>query len=595
MGMSIRSCIVLGLATGFGVLVANSGLSASEEIKNSTCLDCHFDQTLTKTNAAGKTISLFVDESRLAASVHKTISCASCHSDLTVKHPDDNVPVKRVSCASCHQKQSGSYAASVHGLALAKGEKNSATCTGCHDSHLVLSPASPSSPLHFSKLAQTCGACHKQAASDVQESVHGKAVAAGHRDAPTCTDCHSEHKIVSLKNSSSLRISTDLCSNCHASERLNTKYNLPSDRVKTFFESYHGLAAQYGSTLAANCASCHGVHKILPSLDPRSTIHQTHLAETCGKCHPGATDKFAQSKVHVDTATTASGDGIGEKINWWVRRIYLGLIFVVIGMTVVHNGLSFAKKMLARYRAADFTVLRMTLSQRTQHILLGVSFVILAITGFALKFPDSWIAKLLGSNEPFRRWAHRIAGIALLAVGAYHLVYLLVTKEGRHLLKDLLPVKKDIKDVADNARYLTGLKPSKPKFARFGYPEKMEYWAVIWGTIIMGVTGLMIWFKMDVTRFLPRWAVDIALTIHYYEAILACLAIVVWHFYSVIFDPDVYPFNWACWNGKVSKQWHEEEHPLENVPTALSPSEPEPAAAVRSPDPDLVSAEFPDI
>ena len=126
----------------------------------------------------------------------------------------------------------------------------------------------------------------------------------------------------------------------------------------------------------------------------------------------------------------------------------------------------------------------MTLSQRTQHILLGVSFVILAITGFALKFPDSWIAKLLGSNEVFRRRTHRIAGVVLLAVGAYHLVYLLATKGGRHLLKDLLPVRKDIKDVADNARYLAGLKRSKPKFARFGYPGLSQialllHWAAV--------------------------------------------------------------------------------------------------------------------
>jgi hypothetical protein len=79
----------------------------------------------------------------------------------------------------------------------------------------------------------------------------------------------------------------------------------------------------------------------------------------------------------------------------------------------------------------------------------------------------------------------------------------------------------------------------------------------------MGVTGLMIWFKMDVTRFVPRWLVDVAVTIHYYEAILACLAILVWHFYHVVFDPDVYPLNWACWSGKVSRHWQQEEHPLE--------------------------------
>jgi cytochrome b subunit of formate dehydrogenase len=96
----------------------------------------------------------------------------------------------------------------------------------------------------------------------------------------------------------------------------------------------------------------------------------------------------------------------------------------------------------------------------------------------------------------------------------------------------------------------------------------MEYWAVIWGTIIMGVSGLMIWFKIDVTHWLPRWAVDVALTIHYYEAVLACLAIVVWHFYHVIFDPDVYPANLACWDGKVSEHWQEEEHPLEKLPEA---------------------------
>jgi adenylate kinase len=91
----------------------------------------------------------------------------------------------------------------------------------------------------------------------------------------------------------------------------------------------------------------------------------------------------------------------------------------------------------------------------------------------------------------------------------------------------------------------------------------MEYWAVLWGTIIMGVTGLMIWFKLGTTLWLPRWSIDVATTIHYYEAILACLAIVVWHFYHVIFDPDVYPLNRACVDGRVSAEWYAEEHGLD--------------------------------
>lgn len=557
---------------GLGVLMYGlQERACAAEIKNSACLDCHADNTLYKTNAAGKAISLFVDEAKLAASVHKTNSCVSCHADITLKHPDDNVPVKAPACARCHEKQSETYGASVHGLALAEGNLAAATCSDCHDGHTILPPTSAQSPLNWSRLAETCGKCHAQEAKDVEESVHGQAIAAGHRDAPTCTDCHSEHKIVGLKSSSPLKISADVCSNCHASERLNTKYNLPPDRVKTFFESYHGLAAQYGSTLAANCASCHGVHRILPSSDPRSTIYKTNLVVTCGKCHPGANENFAQSKVHVDVATANTGDGVGGKINWWVRRVYLGLIAGTIGFMLAHNFLLFGKKMAARYRTANLTVLRMNFSQRMQHVTLAASFIVLAVSGFALKFPDSWIARLLGSNEMFRRWTHRGAGVVLLAVGIYHLFYLVTKQDGRKLVKDLLPAPKDGRDLADNLRYLTGLKPEKAKIGRFGYAEKMEYWAVIWGTLIMGVTGLMIWFKMDVTRFLPRWAVDVALTIHYYEAILACLAILVWHFYHVIFDPDVYPLNWAAWNGKVSKHWQEEEHPLESMPGAPLP------------------------
>lgn len=554
-------------------------LTVLAQLTDSACLDCHADNTLTKKNAAGREISLFVDLAKLQASVHATNSCASCHSDITENHPDDEIAAKPVDCRSCHERQSESYGASVHGLALRAGRADSVNCQDCHDSHGVMSPLSPLSPLHVSRQPETCGACHDQEAQDFTESVHGKALAAGVRDAPTCTDCHYEHKIQSLATTSSRLISEDVCSRCHASERINTKYRLPADRVRTFFDSYHGLASRYDSTVAANCGSCHGYHKILPSSNPNSTIHKDHLAQTCGKCHPGANEKFATGRIHVDLTTDRWGTDLGDQINWWVRKIYLLLIFGVVGAMFVHNLLLFLKKVRVHLRSSGRPVLRMSLSQRWQHAVLATSFIALAITGFALKFPDSWLAKLLGSSEPFRRWSHRIAGVLLLLAGLYHLIYLLRTKDGRQLLKDLFPVKQDLVDVIAGVRYLTGLSKSKPKIGRFGYAEKMEYWAVVWGTILMGVTGLMIWFKMDVTQWLPRWMVDVALTIHYYEAILACLAILVWHFYHVMFDPDVYPLNMACWDGKVSEHWQHEEHPLEQpatpqtTPLASVPSE----------------------
>lgn len=551
------------------LLITVAGTAAAPPLKDSFCLDCHSDKTLTKTAPNGKEISVFVDPAKLASSVHATNSCASCHSDITAKHPDDNQPVQLVNCATCHERQTLSYGASVHGVAMKAGDAGAATCQDCHDSHEVLPPTSPASPLYFKRQAATCGVCHDQEARDVAASVHGKATAAGKRDAPTCTDCHFEHKIMALKDASNLEISQEVCSKCHASERMNTKFNLPRDRVKTFFESYHGLAVQYGSTLAANCGSCHGYHKILPSTDANSTINQAHLVETCGKCHPGANEKFAFGKIHVDAASASSGnggDGLGGIISWWVRRIYLILIFGTIGGMLAHNGLLFYKKVAAHLRASGRPIVRMNLAQRWQHAVLALSFIALAVTGFALKFPDSWLARSMGSSEPFRRWAHRIAGIVLLAVGVYHVVYVIATKEGRRLVKDLFPIRKDLADVWAAVRYLTGLSAMKPRIGRFGYAEKMEYWAVVWGTIIMGATGLMIWLKIDVTRFLPRWAVDVALTIHYYEAVLACLAILAWHFYHVIFDPEVYPLNLACVDGKVSEHWQKEEHPLELLP-----------------------------
>ncbi len=564
--LSTRYLIVMGHLKFlcFGSLCLALTLPAVAGLKNSDCLDCHSDRTLAVTNAAGKVASLFVDEAKLKASAHQTNTCVSCHADATVRHPKDNVRLQSVNCETCHAQQTASYNASVHGLASKAGHADAATCQDCHDSHEVLPGNLSASPLHPSHLAETCGACHDQEVKDWTVSVHGKAMAAGMRDAPTCTDCHSEHKIAALKNAAP-EVSAEVCSRCHASERLNTKYNLPGDRVKTFFASYHGLAAQYGSTVAANCGSCHGYHKILPSADPDSTINRAHLVETCGKCHPGADEKFATGKVHVDLTAEKAGKELSDKINWWVRRIYLVLIFGTIGAMFIHNSLLFLRKVAARYRVAVRPVMRMSLAQRWQHFVLAASFIILAITGFALKFPDSGLARLMGSSEPFRRWTHRIAGVVLLLVGLWHLIYLFSSKDGRQLLKDLFPVKKDLADVWCQMRYLLGWSTEKPKIGRFGYAEKMEYWAVIWGTIIMGVTGLMIWFKLDVTRFLPRWIVDVALTIHYYEAILACLAIVVWHFYHVIFDPDVYPLNPACWDGHVSEEWQKHEHPLDQT------------------------------
>jgi formate dehydrogenase gamma subunit len=232
----------------------------------------------------------------------------------------------------------------------------------------------------------------------------------------------------------------------------------------------------------------------------------------------------------------------------------------VIGGMVFHNALIWRKKVIA-HRLHERSIIRLTVNQRVQHWLLLTSFIALVLSGFALQYPDSWLAWALGS-EYLRRIVHRIAAVVMLVVGIYHLGYLAFSKEGRSWTRDMLPRSKDVQDVTANFSYYLGVSKVRPKIARFGYAEKAEYWAVVWGTIIMGLTGLMIWFKLGVFAVLPRWAIDIALAIHFYEAVLATLAIIVWHFYQVIFDPDVYPINLAFLDGRISEEHYKEEHEL---------------------------------
>jgi len=249
----------------------------------------------------------------------------------------------------------------------------------------------------------------------------------------------------------------------------------------------------------------------------------------------------------------------------WVRWFYLALIFAVIGAMFLHNAILWRAKAVARRAAQNPFMLRMTVNQRWQHLVLLSSFIVLVITGFALKFPNSWIAELLGNGngEKLRGLIHRIAGVVLIGAGIYHVFYVAITREGRRLLRDFAPGPKDAFDVWGTMLYYLGLSKVKPQYGRFTYAEKAEYWALVWGTALMALTGVMMWAKVWVGDLLARWWVDVATAIHFYEAILATLAILVWHFYQVIFDPDVYPINMAWWDGKMPVENYRHEHALD--------------------------------
>jgi cytochrome b subunit of formate dehydrogenase len=509
-------------------------------------------------------------------------NCQDCHGgEHEILAADDpkspvnhsNIPT---TCGRCHgqkflMESNGesaqafiSYQESVHGRAVEKGSQKAAVCTDCHGAHEILPASDNKSPIYKSSVPATCGKCHKDIENTFNQSIHGQAIARGNQLAPVCTDCHGIHSIKSHADpnspASERNLSRDTCAPCHEGVRLSQEFGVPGNRVSSYFDSYHGLAAEGGSVVAANCSSCHGVHDILPSSDPRSTINHAHLGATCGKCHQGVTQKFILTKVHMDQGVTKDVGAIAVR---WVRWFYLALIFAVIGAMFLHNAIIWRSKAIARRKIQNPFMVRMTTNQRWQHLILFTSFIVLVITGFALKFPNSWIAEVIGMSERLRSITHRMAGVVLIAAGIYHVFYLAATREGRRLIWDFAPRPRDVFDAWGTMVYYLGLSNERPKFGRFNYAEKAEYWALVWGTALMGVTGIMLWAKVWVGNLLARWWVDVATAIHFYEAILATLAIIVWHFYQVFLDPDVYPMNWAWWDGKMPVEHYRHEHGLD--------------------------------
>ena len=541
------------------------GLPHDVPLKPVSCATCHRVET---------EIYLSSDHGiALKAGVSEAASCRSCHGNphelLNSRNPGS--PVARANipntCAQCHARTEemerfhlgqpapvASYTESVHGLALMeKGVASAAVCTDCHGSHDLHRATTPASKLYWQTLPATCGKCHENIRQTYARSVHGQAVAAGKRDAPVCTDCHGEHSIAAVKLVAS-KVSPakipETCGQCHAAERIVTKYQLPEHVVDTYMESFHGLALQLGSVIAANCASCHGAHDILPSNDLRSSVHPDNLAKTCGKCHAGVSAQVAQGQIHSGTRP-----GLEHRMVGMVRRFYLTLIALVIGGMLIHNLLDFLRKFRAHYRrmASLGLPIRMALGERIQHVVLTITFVGLAYTGFALKSPQAWWASPFVGRVDWRSVGHRVFAITFCVLALYHLWYLLATPKGRRHLKALLPRPIDVIQPFQMLGYYLGRRRERPVFAYYSYVEKAEYWALVWGSIVMVLTGTLMTWEGWTLRLFPKWFFDAVVTVHYYEAILACLAILIWHFYFVIFDPEEYPMKWTWVTGHSSE------------------------------------------
>jgi formate dehydrogenase gamma subunit len=222
---------------------------------------------------------------------------------------------------------------------------------------------------------------------------------------------------------------------------------------------------------------------------------------------------------------------------------------------------------------------RLNAHERWQHGIFLICFVILVVTGFTLRLPDEWMRRIGASalTRDARSLLHRGAGLAMIGISIAHIYYLLFLRDGRAWLRDILPRLRDAKQMFQNIQYLLGLRSSPPRFGRFSYGQKAEYWALVVGTTLMSVTGLIMMFEY-------KWGqltLEVAALIHNMEAVLACLAIIVWHFYEVHFRPGRFPSTLLWWHGLMTEDEMKDEHAEQYERLMESPRERERSVTIR--------------
>jgi cytochrome b subunit of formate dehydrogenase/mono/diheme cytochrome c family protein len=205
---------------------------------------------------------------------------------------------------------------------------------------------------------------------------------------------------------------------------------------------------------------------------------------------------------------------------------------------------------------------RFDIVQRVEHLILLLSFTLLGLTGLPQKYSQAgvsqWVIAALGGIESVRI-IHRVSATVFVLLSIYHFVMVgyklfVLRKEA-----SMLPGIQDLKDAFLAFGHNLGIVKNAPKMPRYNFTEKAEYWALLWGLVLMGVTGFMLWNPIATTRLLPGQFIPAAKAAHGGEAVLAVLAIIIWHFYHV----HLKRWNWSMIKGSLSREEMEEEHALE--------------------------------
>ncbi len=408
------------------LLAASAVNAASQPPENARCLNCHGDKErilkqfrdATATSPHDRTgnvrevpgaqprsnpAALYIPREVYDYSVHREVSCVSCHPDCNdLPHPARTSPAR---CQQCHPGQQDEYDASVHGRAVGGGEQRAAHCRDCHGTHDILPSQNPQSRTYKLQLAFTCAKCHSnprlmketgvhqpQAAAQYIDSMHGRGlIIDGLIVAPSCNDCHGVHNIWPAADTRStiwkdnvpktcgkchigveatyrksihgqLLARSDprgpVCTSCHTAHDIiqpgQTAFKLMSDercgqchadRLERYRETFHGKAMALGMSGVAACYDCHGHHDMLPISDPSSRLAGANKLQTCRQCHPRATERFAGYIAHADHT-----DRGNYPVLYWTFVLMTTIVLGTFGFFGVHTILWFARSAVLYFR-----------------------------------------------------------------------------------------------------------------------------------------------------------------------------------------------------------------------------------------------------
>jgi CheY-like chemotaxis protein len=208
---------------------------------------------------------------------------------------------------------------------------------------------------------------------------------------------------------------------------------------------------------------------------------------------------------------------------------------------------------------------RLSRALRVQHAILIVTFTLLALTGVPLFFPELFKGVFFFEDSSMLRGlVHRVAAVGLILLSAWHVGYVVFSEDGHVNFRAILPrLPADLREAIGWFLFRVGLRAEPPRAGKYSWIEKFEYFAVIWGTLVMVISGFLLWFSDWFLRLFPLWVIDLAKTIHRYEAILAVLSIAVWHVYCVHLRPGIFPMSRVWLDGRIGREEMIEEHPAE--------------------------------